>query len=86
MSEVEEKIMECIAEVEEYRYYSIEAEDGIRQLRELQMILRNLNRENIEEALKKARQVYQLSLAYSRYVPKTVTNLKYIVEWLEKSR
>ncbi|MBS7615545.1 hypothetical protein KEJ18_07465 [Candidatus Bathyarchaeota archaeon] len=86
MSEAEEKIMECIAEVEQYRYYSAEAEDGVRQLMEIQMILRNLNGENIEEALRKARQAYQVSLAYSSYVPKTVSNLKYIVEWLEKRK
>lgn len=86
MSEVEGKIDECIAELKQYRFFSAEADNAIRGLEELKGQLRNLTKENIDGVLRGVEEGYRASLAYSGYVPKTVENLKFIKEWLERKK
>jgi len=86
MSEVEEKIDECIRELSRYRRFSREVEAAIRSLEELKERVRSLTREDVDEVLRGVEEGYRRSLAYAYYIPKTVANLKYIKEWLEKRR
>ncbi|MEM2930197.1 MAG: hypothetical protein QW797_05000 [Thermoproteota archaeon] len=86
MSELEEKINECISELKPFRMFSSEASNAIKGLEALKEQLRNLTKENIDEVLKGVEEGYRGSLAYSNYIPKTVENLKFIKEYLEKKK
>ncbi len=86
MSEVEEKIDECIAELKPYRMFSSEVNNAIKGLEILKEQLKNLTKENIDEVLKGVEEGYRGSLAYSNYIPKTVANLRFIKEYLEKKK
>ena len=86
MSEIEKKIDECIGELSQYRYFSTEAEVAIRSFEKLKEQIKNLTRENIDEVLRGVEEGYRKSLAYANFVPKTVANLKFIKEWLEKKK
>ncbi len=86
MSEIEKKIDECIEELSYYKHLSPEVEEAIRGFERLKERLRNLTRENIDDILRIVELSYQRSQAYSHFIPKTVANLKYIKEWLERKR
>jgi len=84
MSEVEAKIDECIAELKPYRMFSSEASNAIKSLETLKEQLKNLTKENIDEVIRGVDEGYRGSLAYANFIPKTVENLKFIKEYLEK--
>ncbi|MGB9717034.1 MAG: hypothetical protein ACPL4E_01150 [Thermoproteota archaeon] len=84
MSEVEAKIDECIAELKPYRMFSSEASSAIKGLEMLKEQLKNLTKENIDEVIRSVDEGYRGSLAYANYIPKTVENLRFIKEYLEK--
>ncbi len=86
MSEVEEKINECIEELSQYKYFSTEVEVAIKAFERLKEQMRNLTRENIDEVLRGVEEGYRRSLAFADYIPRTVANLKFIKDWLEKKR
>ena len=87
MSEIPKKIKECISEIESYSY---EAPDltvpAVNSLKDCETLLDNLNEENREKALKIVARLYQQALAYSEFVPTSVSNLKYIKDWLEQAK
>ncbi|MBO3797575.1 MAG: hypothetical protein QXU11_07760 [Thermoproteota archaeon] len=84
MSEVESKIDECIAELKPYRMFSSEASNAIKGLEMLKEQLKNITKENIDEIIKGVEEGYRGSLAYANFIPKTVENLRFIKEYLEK--
>ncbi len=84
MSEVESKIDECIAELKPYRMFSSEASNAIKGLEMLKEKLKNVTKENIDEIIKGVEEGYRRSLAYANFIPKTVENLRFIKEYLEK--
>jgi hypothetical protein len=86
MSEVEEKIRECLAEIEPFSIFAPEIEQAARALRDLENLVKDLTKENIEKALRMVAEFYQEALPYSNYLPTTVSNLKFIKEWLEKKK
>ncbi|MCS7120178.1 MAG: hypothetical protein RMJ07_01455 [Nitrososphaerota archaeon] len=86
MSDIDEKIEECIAEIGRYREYSPEIEVRIDQLRKLKEALKNIDDSSLKDLLTKVRDGYEESLHYSGFIPKTVRNLRFILEWLEKKK
>lgn len=86
LSEISNKIKECVSEIESY---SVDAPDltvtAVNSLQECEELINNLNRENVEKALKIVTRLYQQALAYSEFVPTSVSNLKYIKDWLEQA-
>lgn len=84
MSEVVSKIDECIAELKPYRMFSSEASNAIKGLEMLKEQLKNITKENIDEIIKRVEDGYRGSLAYANFIPKTVENLRFIKEYLEK--
>ncbi|MEM2792352.1 MAG: hypothetical protein QW099_04870 [Candidatus Bathyarchaeia archaeon] len=86
MSEIEEKIDECIEELSQYRFFSAEAEMAIKNFEELKKQLKNLSRENIDGIIRGIEEGYTVALPYAGFLPTTVANLKFIKEWLEKKK
>ena len=84
--EVEKKIDECIEELSRYRYFSSEVETAIESFKKLKKQIKNLTRENIDDVIRGVEEGYRGSLAYSGFIPKTVENLRFIKEWLEKKK
>jgi hypothetical protein len=86
LSEITKKIKECVSEIESYNY---DAPDltvpAVNSLKECEKLVDNLTEENREKALKIVNRLYQQALAYSEYVPTSVSNLKYIKDWLEEA-
>jgi len=86
LSEISNKIKECVSEIESY---NVDAPDltvtAVNSLQECEELINNLNRENVEKALKIVTRLYQQALAYSEFVPTSVSNLKYIKDWLEQA-
>ncbi|MCW4037916.1 MAG: hypothetical protein NWF13_04180 [Candidatus Bathyarchaeota archaeon] len=87
MSEITQKIKECVSEIESYSY---DAQDltvpAVNSLKECEKLIDNLNEENREKALKIVARLYQQALAYSEFVPTSVSNLKFIKDWLEQAK
>jgi hypothetical protein len=87
MSDVEEvikKIDECIQELDRYKYFSSEAWTAIDYLGKVKNMLRNLNKENAQQILGIVNEMIRQGQPYSSFIPKTMENLKFIREWLEK--
>ncbi len=86
MSEIEDKINECIKELSRYIYFSREAREAIENFEKLKEQIKNLTKENINYIISGVEEGYRSSLPYSGFIPKTVENLKFIKEWLENKR
>jgi hypothetical protein len=87
MSDVEEvikKIDECIQELDRYKYFSSEAWTAIDYLGKVKNMLRNLNKENAQQILSIVNEMIRQGQPYSSFIPRTIENLKFIREWLEK--
>ena len=86
MSEIESKIKECISEIEPYRFYAAEIDLAVKALKEVDKLTKNLNEENRKKALEIVTEFLNRTAAYSSYIPRTSSNLKFIKEWLEKQK
>jgi hypothetical protein len=89
LSEIENRIRECIAQIKHYRSYPLTLTDQMTYaLKEIENLIGNLNSENIEKALEIVTRLdRQLSTEwYSGYIGTTLDNLKFIREWLEKAK
>lgn len=86
MSEIESKIKECIAEIEPYRFFSAEIDLAVKALKEVEDLAKNLNEENRKKALEIVTEFLNRTVAYSSYIPRTASNLKFVKEWLEKQK
>ncbi|MCC6017178.1 MAG: hypothetical protein LM582_09075 [Desulfurococcaceae archaeon] len=87
MSDIEEvikKIDECIQELDRYKYFSSEAWTAIDYLGKVKNMLRNLNKENAQQILGILNEMIRQGQPYSSFIPRTIENLKFIREWLEK--
>ncbi len=84
MSEIESKIKECIAEIKPYRFFSAEIDLAIKALNEVIDLTKDLNEENRKKALEIVTEFLNRTAAYSSYIPRMTSNLKFIKEWLEK--
>lgn len=47
-------------------------------------MLRNLNKENAQQILDIVNEMIRQGQPYSSFIPRTIENLKFIREWLEK--
>ena len=86
MSEVEKKIRECIAELDPYKFFAPEIDQSVKALNELETLVKNPSKENVEKAKVIATQLYQGASPYASYIPTTVANMKFVIEWLEKRK
>ncbi|MBS7653940.1 MAG: hypothetical protein QXR06_00840 [Candidatus Bathyarchaeia archaeon] len=86
MSEIEDKINECIEELSRYKYFSREVGEAIENFEKLKEQIKNLTKENFNDIISGVEEGYRSSLPYSGFIPKTVANLKFIKEWLENKR
>ena len=91
MSEIENKIKECIAEIEPYRIYASESHASeidlaVKSLKEVDDLIKNLNEENAKRALEIVTEFLNRNAAYSSYIPRTASNLQFIKEWLKKQK
>jgi len=86
LSEVQKRIRECIAEIELYAPFSPDVRSAIDDLREIENLITNPDRENVEKGLRIVTEYYERAQVHSSYVPTTTSNLKFIKEWLEKSK
>ena len=86
MSEIEAKIKECIAEIAPYRFFSAEIDLAVKALKEVDDLAKNLNEENREKALGIVTEFLNRTVAYSSYIPRTASNLKFVKDWLEKQK
>ena len=86
MSEIESKIKECIAEIEPYRVYSGEIDLAVKALKEVVDLTKNLNEENRKKALEIVTEFLNRTVAYSSYIPRMTSNLKFVKEWLEEHK
>lgn len=86
MSEIESKIKECIAEISPYRFFSAEIDLAVKALKEVDDLTKNLNEENRKKALEIVTEFLNRTVAYSSYIPRTASNLKFVKEWLEKHK
>ncbi len=84
MSEIENKIKECIAEIGPYRFFSAEIDLAVKALKEVADLTKNLNEDNRKKALEIVIEFLNRTAAYSSYVPRTTSNLKFVKEWLER--
>lgn len=73
-------------ELSRYKYFSREVGEAIGNFEKLKEQIKNLTRENINDIVSGVEEGYRSSLPYSGSIPKTVANLKFIKEWLEKKR
>ena len=86
LSEFSKKIKECVSEIESYNYDAPDlTAPAINSLKECEELINNLNQENIEKAGKIVARLYQQALAYSEFIPTSVSNLRYIKDWLEQA-
>ena len=86
MSEIESKIKECIAEIGPYRFFSAEIDLAVKALNEVVDLTKNLNEENRKKALEIVTEFLNRTAAYSSYIPRTASNLKFVKEWLEEHK
>lgn len=85
-SEVEQKIDECIAELSKFKAISPDARAAIENLERLKGQIKSLTKQTADELIRVLEEQYKRSAAYASFIPKTVANLKFIKEWLEKKR
>lgn len=85
-SEVEQKINECIAELSRFKAISPDARAAIENLEKLKEQIKKLTKQTADELIKMLDEQYKRSAAYASFIPKTVANLKFIREWLEKKK
>lgn len=86
MSEIENKVKECIAEIEPYRFYSADIDLAVKALKEVTNLINNLNEENRKKALEIVTGFLDRTAAYQSYIPRTTSNLKFVKEWLEEQK
>lgn len=86
ISEIEKKIDECIAELSRFSGFSPQVKQAIEGLEKLKEEIKSLNRQKAEEILKIIEEYQKRSASYAFFIPRTVENLKYIKQWLEKKK
>ncbi len=84
IAEVEKRIDECIQELGRFKAISPEARAGIENLERLKGQIRSLTKQTAQELLKMIDEQLKRASAYAAFIPKTVENLKFIKEWLQK--
>ncbi|GEM_PF-611510 len=84
IEEIRKKIDECIEELSRYIFFSPEARTAIDYLEKLKEQLKNLTKQNAQELIKVIDEMYKKAQVYAYFIPKTIENLRFIREWLEK--
>uniref|UniRef100_A0A7C5TGU3 Uncharacterized protein n=1 Tax=Ignisphaera aggregans TaxID=334771 RepID=A0A7C5TGU3_9CREN len=84
IEEVRKKIDECIEELSRYKFFSPEAWSAIDYLEKLKEQLKNLTKQSAQELIKVIDEMYKKAQVYASFIPKTIENLRFIREWLEK--
>jgi len=90
MTEIEERIRKCMAQIQHYRSYvgSARANQIVNELMKVEKLAGNQDKESIETALKIVDELQQelMTSMYSGYVQTTLDNLKSVKEELEKTK
>ncbi len=82
--EIKRRIDECITEMKPFTYFSHDAEVAIKSFEELKRTIENIDKKDVPSIIRGLEEGYEKSLAYSSLVPKTVENLRFIIEWLKR--
>jgi len=90
MTEIEERIRKCMAQIQHYRSYvgSARANQIVNELMKVENLAGNQDKRSMETALKIVNELHQelMTSMYSSHVQTTLENLKSIREQLEKAR
>jgi len=84
IAEIEKRIDECIRELSRFKAISPEARAGIESLERMKEQIRSLTKQTAQELLKMIDEQLKRAAAYAAFIPKTIENLKFIREWLQK--
>jgi len=83
-AEVEKRIDECIKELDRFKALSPDARAAIENLQKLKNEIKSLTKEKAREWLKTLDELSKRASAYASFIPKTIENVKFIKEWLQK--
>jgi len=83
-AEVEKRIDECIKELDRFKALSPEARTAIENLQRLKSDIKALTKEKAQELVKLIDEFSKRASAYASFIPKTIENMKFIREWLQK--
>jgi hypothetical protein len=84
VAEVEKRIDECIKELDRFKAFSPDARAAIGFLQRLRDEIKSLTKEKAQELIKMIDDLSQRASAYASFIPKTIENVKFIREWLQK--
>jgi predicted nucleic acid-binding Zn-ribbon protein len=84
VAEVEKRIDECIKELDRFKALSPEARTAIENLQRLKSDIKALTKEKAQEWVKLIDELSKRASAYASFIPKTVENIKFIRDWLQK--
>jgi predicted RNA-binding protein with EMAP domain len=82
--EVEKRIDECIKELDRFKALSPDARMAVENLQKLKNEIKSLTKEKAQEWLKTLDEFSKRASAYASFIPKTIENVKFIKEWLQK--
>jgi len=86
MSEVEKKIDQCVSELDPFRIFAPEVDQAVKALKDLKNLVKEPTKENIEKASKIVAEFLRQISPYASYVPTTFSNLKFVEEWLKRTK
>jgi len=84
VAEIEKRIDECIKELDRFKAISPDARAAIENLERLKSEIGSLTKEKAQEWVKIFDEFSKRASAYAGFIPKTVENVKFIKEWLQK--
>jgi len=83
-AEIEKRIDECIQELSRYKAMSPAAAAAIQNLERMKEQIKSLTKQTAQELISALDEQLKRSAGYASFIPKTIENLKFIKEWLEK--
>jgi prefoldin subunit 5 len=84
VEEVVKKIDECIQELGRFAAFSPDAKAAVEYLTKMKAEVESLTKQKAEQMLKDISEWERKAQAYAAFLPKTIPNLKFIKEWLQK--
>jgi len=84
VEEVVKKIDECIQELSRFAGFSPDAKAAVEYLTKAKAEVGSLTKQKAEQILKDISEWERRAQAYAAFLPKTISNLKFIKEWLQK--
>jgi len=84
IEDIKSKIQYCKDAIEPYRSYGDIAVQALNALSELETLIVNLDKQNLEKALAIARELDSEVAPYSSFLPTVADYLRTIKDWLEE--